>query len=225
MAEVCLDLQPSGHWFGGGHFMRQLWPLDAASWETGPFYPFDNGPNGLNTLVSPQWMTRWVQTGWCGGLGGVEDVCVVMQWLARVNAPTLHTPSCIHHRVYTMITPLQHHCNSRGLLVMADPDTPYLHVGMNSPAPHTFNNLARAWGVGVQNMTREYLPLTAHGAGGHLQEDAVGDRHSGDGVLRLQARRDYQCHVMKHPLSDWKPEHLQTGGWYHTYIIEGIAMQ
>lgn len=58
MAELCLDLQPSGHWFGGGHFMRQLWPLDAASWETGPFYPFDNGPNGLNTLVSPQWMTR-----------------------------------------------------------------------------------------------------------------------------------------------------------------------
>ncbi len=59
MAEVCLDLQPSGHWFGGGHFMRQLWPLDAASWETGPYYPFDNGPNGLNTLISPQWMTRY----------------------------------------------------------------------------------------------------------------------------------------------------------------------
>lgn len=100
---------------------------------------------------------------------------------------------------------------------MADPDTPYLHVGMNSPAPHTFNNLARAWGVGVQNMTREYLPLTAQGAGQHLQEDAVGTRHSGDGVLRLQARRDYTCHVMKHPLSDWKPEHLKAGvgvwGW------------
>ena len=40
--------------------MRQLWPLNRASLETGPFFPFDNGPNGVNTLVAPQWLTRWV---------------------------------------------------------------------------------------------------------------------------------------------------------------------
>ncbi len=40
--------------------MRQLWPLNRASLETGPFYPFDNGPNGVNTLVAPQWLTRYV---------------------------------------------------------------------------------------------------------------------------------------------------------------------
>lgn len=59
--------------------MRQLWPLNRASLETGPWYPFDNGPNGVNTLVGPQWLT------------------------------------------------------SQGLLVMTDPDTPFLHVGMNAP--------------------------------------------------------------------------------------------
>ena len=40
--------------------MRQLWPLNRASLETGPFYPFDNGPNGVNTLVAPQWLTRYM---------------------------------------------------------------------------------------------------------------------------------------------------------------------
>lgn len=39
--------------------MRQLWPLNRASLETGPYYPFDNGPNGVNTLVAPQWLTRY----------------------------------------------------------------------------------------------------------------------------------------------------------------------
>ncbi len=42
--------------------MRQLWPLNRASLETGPFYPFDNGPNGVNTLVAPQWLTRCALT-------------------------------------------------------------------------------------------------------------------------------------------------------------------
>lgn len=58
MAELCVDLGPAGHWFGGGHLMRQLWPLERASLEVGPYYPFDNGPNGLNTLVGTQWISR-----------------------------------------------------------------------------------------------------------------------------------------------------------------------
>ena len=39
--------------------MRQLWPLNRASLEIGPHLPFDNGPNGVNTLVGPQWLTRY----------------------------------------------------------------------------------------------------------------------------------------------------------------------
>lgn len=78
-AEITFDMEASGQWFGGAHLMRQLWPLNLASWEVGPWYPFDNGPNGLNTLIGAQWVT------------------------------------------------------SSGLLVIADPRTPTLHVGMNSP--------------------------------------------------------------------------------------------
>jgi hypothetical protein len=58
MAEVTLDMNTAGHWFGGGHFMRQHWPLNLGAFEVGPFFPFDNGPNGLNTLTSPHWVTR-----------------------------------------------------------------------------------------------------------------------------------------------------------------------
>ncbi|CAL5223288.1 g5776 [Coccomyxa viridis] len=139
-AEIKLDIESAGHWFGGGHLMRQLWPLNRASLETGPFYPFDNGPNGVNTLVAPQWLT------------------------------------------------------SQGLLVMTDPDTPFLHVGMNAPrADGEAGWIQRSWGVGVQNMAREYLPRSALA------------RAAGDGLLRLQARASYKCHLMQHPLHDWMP--------------------
>ena len=50
-----------------------------------------------------------------------------------------------------------------------------------------------SWGVGVQNMAREYLPRSALA------------RASGDGLLRLQARSSYKCHLMQHPLHDWMP--------------------
>ena len=33
--------------------MRQLWPLNRASLETGPWYPFDNGPNGKTLTLNP----------------------------------------------------------------------------------------------------------------------------------------------------------------------------
>ena len=51
----------------------------------------------------------------------------------------------------------------------------------------------RSWGVGVQNMAREYLPRSALA------------RAAGDGLLRLQARASYKCHLMQHPLHDWMP--------------------
>ena len=51
MAEIATELEPSGEWFGGGHLMRQHWPLNRGCWEVGPHYPFDNGPHGVNTLV------------------------------------------------------------------------------------------------------------------------------------------------------------------------------
>eukprot|EP00897_Mesotaenium_endlicherianum_P009994 jgi/Mesen1/9022/ME000565S08339 len=142
MAEVTLDLGTSGHWFGGGHFMKQHWPLNLGAFEVGPFFPFDNGPNGTNTLLAPQWMT------------------------------------------------------SRGLLVLADPDTPFFHVGFNAPlaGPHD-GWIQRTWGTGVQNLTKEYLPAKCQG--------------HGDGKLRLQARASYVSREMLHPLRDWMPPLLQ----------------
>ena len=37
-AEVTVELEPSGHWFGGAHLIRQLWPLNQAAMELGPYY-------------------------------------------------------------------------------------------------------------------------------------------------------------------------------------------
>lgn len=70
--------------------------LCASSVQVGPFFPFDNGPNGTNTLLAPNWMT------------------------------------------------------TAGLLVLADPDTPFLHVGLNAPieGPHD-GWIQRTWGTGV----------------------------------------------------------------------------
>ena len=64
--------------------------------QVGPFFPFDNGPNGTNTLLAPNWMT------------------------------------------------------TAGLLVLANPDTPFLHVGLNAPVlgPHD-GWIQRSWGTGV----------------------------------------------------------------------------
>lgn len=42
-------------------------------------------------------------------------------------------------------------------------------------------------------MAREYLPRSALA------------RAAGDGLLRLQARASYKCHLMQHPLHDWMP--------------------
>jgi hypothetical protein len=57
MAEIVTDVESSGKWFGGGHFVRQEWPLNGACQEVGPHYPFDFGPHGINTLVSNHWVT------------------------------------------------------------------------------------------------------------------------------------------------------------------------
>ncbi|OUS49434.1 hypothetical protein BE221DRAFT_50160, partial [Ostreococcus tauri] len=79
--------------------MAQHWPLNEGCMEIGPHYPFDNGPNGLNTLVSSHWVT------------------------------------------------------SKGVAVVADPDTPYFHVGLNAPYATWFDGFMskRKFGVGIQN--------------------------------------------------------------------------
>ena len=46
-------------------------------------------------------------------------------------------------------------------------------------------------GVGIQNMSKEYLPRDALGA-------------KTDRVLRLQARRDYSDLDVAHPMRDWE---------------------
>jgi len=138
MAEILIDVKSSGMWFGGSHLMRQHWPLNTGSWEVGPHYPFDNGPHGLNTLVSSHWMT------------------------------------------------------SNGLLVVVDPDNPFMHVGFNAPKQGPEDGfIQRSWGVGIQNMSKEYLPKDAH-------------LSQGDGMLRLQARGDYMDFDVDHPMLDWK---------------------
>jgi myogenesis-regulating glycosidase len=140
-AEISIRLEPSGHWFGGGHFIRQIWPLNDASLEVGPWYAFDNGPNGVNNLLGAHWMT------------------------------------------------------SRGLLVSVDPSQQYLHIGMNAPSK---NAAKRKWGVGIQNATRELLPLTK----GHGRVARAGQ----DGLLRIQARSNYVDASMEHPLKHWQHE-------------------
>ena len=130
-AEFFVDLRTSGDWFGGGHLMRQHWPLNSGCWEVGPHYPFDNGPNGVNTLVSNNWVS------------------------------------------------------SKGVAVLCDPDTPYLHVGLNAPTSNFFDNMGgsnRSFGVGIQNAARHILPMDCT----HHNPDSSGRK--GDGSLRLQAR-------------------------------------
>ena len=147
-AEIVVELAPSGNWFGGAHQMRSHWPLENGCWEIGPQMPFDNGPNGLNTLVSTHWVT------------------------------------------------------SKGVAVVADPDTPYFHVGLNAPKATWFDGFMskRTFGVGIQNATRQILPF-------HARE------REGDGLLRLQARnsfrKGYGPFSMNHPLVGWvSPKHI-----------------
>ena len=111
-AEIKVDVESAGHWFGGGHLMRQLWPLNRATWELGPHFPFDNGPTGLNTLVAPHFVT------------------------------------------------------SSGFLLMADPATPFLHVGMNTPLRDTFKvRLLWYFLIPLAGSKRGISPGAAGGAG------------------------------------------------------------
>lgn len=55
-SEILSSNSARTRWYGCCHLMRQLWPVDAACLEIGPFYQFDNGPNGVNTLLDPTWV-------------------------------------------------------------------------------------------------------------------------------------------------------------------------
>lgn len=142
-AEITVDLNRVGDVYGGSHLMAQHWPLNEGCIEIGPHYPFDNGPNGLNTLVSSHWVT------------------------------------------------------SKGIAVVADPDTPYFHVGLNAPSATWVDSFMskRKFGVGIQNATRTILPF-------HKKQ------RQGDGLLRLQARdsfrKGYGPFSMNHPLVGWE---------------------
>ena len=105
---------------------------------------FDNGPNGINTLIHPHWVT------------------------------------------------------TSGLLVVANPNTPFLHVGMNTPQRKKGSSKARSrkWGVGIQNWTRQNLPLPDSPNSATLYGEA-------DGQLHLQARSNYECDSVSHPLRYW----------------------
>ena len=151
MAEIVTDVESSGKWFGGGHFVRQEWPLNGACQEVGPHYPFDFGPHGINTLVSNHWVT------------------------------------------------------TKGLAIVADPETSFFHVGLNAPKENTFfealtpNGSIRRFHTGVANILRpSALPLTSK-------------MREGDGKLRLQSRSGFcdskfGAFSHRHPLVGWKSE-------------------
>ena len=167
-AEIAVDLATSGDWFGGGHLMRQHWPLNSGCWEVGPHYPFDNGPNGVNTLVSTHWVS------------------------------------------------------SRGAAVLCDPDTPYLHVGLNAPVSNMWDNLGgsnRAFGVGIQNATRHVLPMDC------TRHDPDGSGREGDGALRLQARSRFAkgkgAFQMDHPMIGWESSFDSYDEALDTYDFSG----
>ena len=44
-------------WFGFGHLMNQLWPLNAAALHLTPAFAFDNGPTGLCTVLDLSFVT------------------------------------------------------------------------------------------------------------------------------------------------------------------------
>ena len=167
-AEIAVDLATSGDWFGGGHLMRQHWPLNSGCWEVGPHYPFDNGPNGVNTLVSTHWVS------------------------------------------------------SKGAAVLCDPDTPYLHVGLNAPKSNMWDNLGgsnRAFGVGIQNATRHVLPMDC------TRHDPDGSGREGDGSLRLQARSRFAkgkgAFQMDHPMIGWESSFDSYDEALDTYDFSG----
>lgn len=56
-ASLDVDLRSGGRWYGGAHMLRQLWPLDRAQLEIGPYYPFDHGPNGLGSVIGYHWIS------------------------------------------------------------------------------------------------------------------------------------------------------------------------
>ncbi|EME32518.1 glucosidase/ hydrolase, hydrolyzing O-glycosyl compounds [Galdieria sulphuraria] len=62
------ELPISGHWYGGAHSLRQFWPTERACLELGPYYPFDNGPQGLCGLVDPSWVSSKASRQWNIGL-------------------------------------------------------------------------------------------------------------------------------------------------------------
>lgn len=110
----------------------QLWPLNRATWELGPHFPFDNGPTGLNTLVAPHFVT------------------------------------------------------SSGFLLMADPATPFLHVGMNTPLRDTFKvRLLWYFLIPLAGSKRGISPGAAGGAGAVALVVLPSRAHSLCGALRL----------------------------------------
>jgi hypothetical protein len=91
--------------------------------------------------------------------------------------------------------------------VLCDPDTPYLHVGLNAPDANWLDALGgsnRSFGVGIQNAARHVLPMdcSTHNPG------KTGSGRKGDGALRLQARGSFArgkgAFQMDHPMIGWE---------------------
>ena len=83
-----------------------------------------------------------------------------------------------------------HWMSSAGSMVTADPRTPFLHFGLNSPARQT-GSIPRYFGVGVQHLTQPTLPV--------LNQSSGGAATRGDGKIRIQSRVDWNDRSVLHP--------------------------
>ena len=83
-----------------------------------------------------------------------------------------------------------HWMSSAGSMVIADPRTPLLHFGLNSPVRQT-GPIPRYFGVGVQHLTQPTLPV--------LNQSSGGAATRGDGKMRIQSRVDWDDTSVLHP--------------------------
>lgn len=141
-------------WFGFGHLMNHLWPLNESALLLSPAFPFDNCPTGLSTLLDLTFVT------------------------------------------------------ASGALMTVHDDSPGLHVGINSPIPHTARMVSPyVWTVGLDalHMNREVLPRRTEVASPRM--------------LTFQSRQAYDHSHLKHSWS----EHVHKRNPTLTFTVSASA--
>ena len=55
--EVRFSLASGKHWYGLGHLFHQHWPLERGMLPMTPLLTWDNGPQGLSTVLDPTFLS------------------------------------------------------------------------------------------------------------------------------------------------------------------------